>query len=490
MGEQSGARLKGDDYQHLYSWFELLNLLNPTTPYEFGYVEHPSAGAADDVTLHSKHPGMATKFTQLKFHVDHKSQYSCSSLIEIPKPGSASLLQKLFDSWRKLRNRGNQRVEIWLVSNWTYAEDIGCFISDAGHFSEIFYKGGPKSNAGKLRAQWIAALGATNVEFEQFCRDLRLRLGFGGLTEVEERVEERMTRYGLRIGAVARANVLDIVRGWIKKGGDFKRIDSSVLERVIKERDLKAADVEQPKVSLIIHGWAKRGYDLAPTIELDWTQFFDFDTRTIASPEVWSQRLIPDLNHAKKQLGATPNGTYIDFRAKLPLTASLVVGRVFSEALGFRFRVEQPSSGETFLWRSDAARSGYQVNVTEVELAASGDAGIVSLSITGDSKPEVQHMISSSSVSFRSWMDISPEAGASGRSIKSAGDAVSIAEQLKELTKKFRQKNGLKTVHMVLYCPATVALFAGQRLNALGDVITYERTLAGAYQQSAILQTG
>src|SRR5438270_8862165 len=161
MGEQSAARLKGDDYQHLYSWFELLNLLNPRTPYEFGYVEHPSAGAADDVTLHSKHPGIATKFTQLKFHVDHKSQYSCSSLIEIPKPGSASLLQKLFDSWRKLRHGGHQRVEIWLVSNWTYAEDIGCFISDAGHFSEIFYKGGPKSNSGKVRAQWIAALGST-----------------------------------------------------------------------------------------------------------------------------------------------------------------------------------------------------------------------------------------------------------------------------------------------------------------------------------------
>jgi hypothetical protein len=53
MGEQSSRRLKGDDYQHLYSWYELLQLLDPASPYSYGYVEHPDAGAADDVTLHS-----------------------------------------------------------------------------------------------------------------------------------------------------------------------------------------------------------------------------------------------------------------------------------------------------------------------------------------------------------------------------------------------------------------------------------------------------
>jgi len=37
-------------------------------------------------------------------------------------------------------------------------------------------------------------------------------------------------------------------------------------------------------------------------------------------------------------------GTYI--RGKVPLTASLAVGFVFSEGFGLRFRVEQPVSGD------------------------------------------------------------------------------------------------------------------------------------------------
>src|SRR5579883_1450506 len=54
MGEQSAARLAGDDYQHLYSWFELLQLLPLDSPYSHGFVEHPQAGSADDVTLHPR----------------------------------------------------------------------------------------------------------------------------------------------------------------------------------------------------------------------------------------------------------------------------------------------------------------------------------------------------------------------------------------------------------------------------------------------------
>ena len=53
MGNQSASRLEGDRYQHLYSWFELLQLLPEGSTYSHGIVEHPEAGAADDVTLYA-----------------------------------------------------------------------------------------------------------------------------------------------------------------------------------------------------------------------------------------------------------------------------------------------------------------------------------------------------------------------------------------------------------------------------------------------------
>src|ERR1044072_7930501 len=83
MAEQSAARLEGDRYQHLYSWYELLRLLDDDSIYEYAYVEHPEAGAADDVTLHppaiSSH---ASRYVQIKWHVDQQYSYSITIIAE------------------------------------------------------------------------------------------------------------------------------------------------------------------------------------------------------------------------------------------------------------------------------------------------------------------------------------------------------------------------------------------------------------------------
>src|ERR1700676_1764033 len=128
MGEQSAARLAGDDYQHLYSWFELLRLLPPESPYSHGFVEHPNAGSADDVTLHPQDQGRAARYVQVKFHVDHRAAYSGEKLVETQPADARSALHKLFDSCRLLKAQEPGGVEIWLVSNWASTEDLGRFL--------------------------------------------------------------------------------------------------------------------------------------------------------------------------------------------------------------------------------------------------------------------------------------------------------------------------------------------------------------------------
>jgi CBASS immunity sensor of nucleotide second messenger signals len=487
MGEQSSSRLKGDDYQHLYSWYELLQLLDPASPYSYGYVEHPDAGAADDVTLHS---GRSAKYTQVKFHVDQKSQYSSSSVLEVPPGSKRSILQKLFESWKELRASTNEEIEVWVVSNWASAHDIGQFILDSCAFKEEFFSAAAKSDAGQIRAAWQTSVGATEDELHQFCRHLRLRFGYGGFQELEEKVDDRMGRYGLRIGKDPRAIALDIVRGWIKQGGKSKRIDKPALEAVIQERALRAISIQQPAVSLWIHGWAKRSYDLPPTIELDWTALFNIETRAIPSQSVWDQQLFPQLIDARAKLAQLSGGTYVDFRGKLPLSASLAVGRVFAEALGFRFRVEQPSGGEILLWRSDAGAEPFELDTSETPLDQGGTAGLVALSITGDAGPDALRLAAGTPNTFRTFLSISPHTKPSSSVVRSAGEAVTIAIQTKEDIRRLRNEHKLNAVHLALYCPATVALFLGQRMNAIGDVVTWERSADGSYQRSVTLVTG
>jgi hypothetical protein len=489
MGEQSSSRLKGDDYQHLYSWYELLQLLDPNSPYSHGFVEHPNAGAADDVTLHSEKEIVA-KYTQVKFHVDHTSQYSSTSVTEIPAGSTRSVLQKLFDSWKRLREEKTTRIEIWLVSNWASAEDIGRFLHDTCALKEEFFSGGSRSDAVKIRTDWRRSVGATEEDLHAFCRSLRLRLGYSGFQELEEKVDDRMARYGLRFGKDPRAIALDTVRTWIKEGGEHKRIDRAALEALIRERHLRATPVEQPRVSLWIHGWAKRYYDQTPTIELDWTSYFQLDSRTVATQSQWEKELFPQLRNARGKFAAMEGGTYIDFRGKLPLTASLAVGFVFSEGFGARFRVEQPSGGETLFWRSDAGIETFELEARETPLNDKATEGIVALSITGDATPDIERLVYSHPGRFRAILSLSPKQGPSATSIRTAGEASSVATHTKEELRRLRREHGLSALHLVLYSPSSVALFLGQRMNALGTVLTWERSPDGSYQPSVTLLTG
>jgi SMODS-associated and fused to various effectors sensor domain len=489
MGEQSAARLAGDDYQHLYSWFELLQLLSPESAYSHGYVEHPHAGAADDVTLHPKDDQRAAKYVQVKFHVDHSASYSGSKLVEVQAAEARSVLHKLFDSWRMLKEREPGGVEIWLVSNWASTQDLGEFLLESFCLSKHFFTGGPKSNAGKLRKLWVERLGTTEEELSEFCRDLRLRLGFAGMSELTERVDERMKLHGLRMGKMPRDLAISIVRGWIQAGGESKRISRAELEKAIAEKGLRADATEIPKANLTIHGWDRRYFDVPPTIELDWTRFFDIESRSIPTQQVWADELIPELKRAKAQLADVPGANFIEFRGKLPLSALLVVGRALPEAGGFRLRVEQPTGGETHLWRSDVPASRFDLTVSETPIEEEGKDLLVSISLTGDAANDVRRLLSEDS-RFKLWVDVKPAAGASSTSVKSASETTAIAMQVKELMRQTRIRSGAERIGLILYSPASVALFLGQRLNALGEVIAYERRIAGGYQEAVVIQTG
>jgi hypothetical protein len=487
MGEQSASRLEGDRYQHLYSWYELLQLLDENSPFEFGFVEHPEAGAADDVTLHPRTgSGLATRYVQVKWHVDHRDNYSFTSLVAPPASGGQSLLQKLFASWRALQQRGP--VEIWVVSNWSAAEDLGRYIQGRDYklISEFFAEP-PKRSLRTALERWTQQLGVTPAELRAFCRDLRLRLSFGSISDLEAQVNDRMGRLGLRMGEDARAIALDEVSRWIEEGGASKRITRESLLDIIRARGLLARKEEVPSVGLWIHGWVRRAYEQPPTVELDWTRYFERDTRTVPSDEVWKRELLPELRQARQRLNERPDGALIDFRGKLPLSTMLAVGACFPEVAGYRFRAEQPPRG---LWRSDAPSSSRQLRAIERVEAPQGKELLVVLSFSGDAGADVARFEAEHPGVFKAVLTLEPESGPGEDALESDADANAFAVQTKQHIRRMRTQVGTGTTHLILYAPASFCLFLGQRLNALGRLVTYERTLSGGYEPSLIIETG
>ncbi|MCY1040635.1 SAVED domain-containing protein [Corallococcus sp. bb12-1] len=481
--------MEGDRYQHLYSWYVLLSLLDEDSPFASAFIEHPDAGAADDVTLHPR-PGaaVAQQYVQVKWHVDHRDLYTMERLTETVGRGR-SLLQKLFTAWRTLREQGP--VEVWLVSNWPAAPELGRYLQGRDwRLTEDFFVETPTGALKTARARWLEHLEVEWVVLRVFCADLRLRLGFASMAELEERVDERMRMHGLRQGPEPRAIALDAIREWIEVGGDAKRLDQAKLQAFIRDCGLLAPRTDTSGVGLWIHGWAKRKWRESPAVELDWTSHFDRDTRTVPTEAVWREHLLPELREARRRLSSRPAEAVIDFRGKVPLSVSLAVGACFPEVAGDRFRVEQPTRGETVLWRSDAKPTQRQLHGTEREGAPDAKDLLVVFQLTGDAKPDVERFLASHPQRFRVILVLEPDGVAHDGAVGSDGDAVAFAVLARELIRQARVRWRTATTHLIPYAPAGSCLFLGQRLNAMGPVVAYERAAAGGYVPFLTVETG
>jgi len=222
VANQVAARLSGDDYQHLFAWQFVLELLMPQKKVRRVTIEDALAGSVDDVTVqHEVGSDFPDWFYQIKYHVDYRSEYSSQALID-HKPGEASLLEKFWRTWKLLRGQDAKRdIELRLVSNWTWdATDKlkSCIDGHDNSIKDEFLTASPRSNIGKLRKLWQSALGASDDEFQSFIKCLRFRLGYDCAQELEQRISERMENLGLKSNLSALLIAAGIVRKWIKKG--------------------------------------------------------------------------------------------------------------------------------------------------------------------------------------------------------------------------------------------------------------------------------
>lgn len=485
MANQVKTLHRGFSYQHVYSFCELVCLLDAESAYERGRVEDDEAAHVDDVTLYPRAgSGAPARFLQIKWHADLRSAYSFESLCD-PGPNAAtSLLHKFHASWQALRGPGDD-LELWLVSTWPADASLGAHIRGA-RLDEDFFTAGPRSAAGRARAAWAAKLDCDDAELVAFARCLRFRLGLGD--EILDLLFDALMRaHGLRTGDRARQDVDTLVRQWVKE--DFGDIRAETLRLAIAERGLARAGDDEPRVCLWIHGWARRAYEHPATMELDWTAYFQREARRIATEAEWNDTLLPQLE-AARALCERAHAGFVDVRGLLPLSAALAVGAALPTVAGYRLRCEQPTQDRRpALWRSDATPSRLTWDAEVLRESAEGRDSLVILAISGDARADAARLIAAADADLGRVVLATPAGGAGDSVLQQDADAVALANEARKLLKQERQSHGARRIRLVLYAPAGFALFLGQRLNALGTITTYERTRDGAYQPSIVLHT-
>src|SRR5260370_5960416 len=91
----SGARLLGDDVQHLVAWYHVLRTQRADSTVTELAVEADEAGNVDDLTL--RYARGPSEYWQIKASVDASSPLTEAWLFDCPK-GRPSLLQRLYAS--------------------------------------------------------------------------------------------------------------------------------------------------------------------------------------------------------------------------------------------------------------------------------------------------------------------------------------------------------------------------------------------------------
>jgi hypothetical protein len=476
VANQVAARLQGDDFQHLYAWWNALGLYLPRLHLAEVWIEDERAGSFDDVTLHhTEASGRASHFVQVKYHVDQRRAYSTEVLLERTGGGS-SLLQKFYRTWQKLRTSGKE-PQLTLYSNWSWDSNdkIGeCISGENGRLTEQFLTASAGSDIGKLRAQWITECGAAEEDFAAFVRTLRFLLGSSNAQEqVTALTIERMEHLGLRHDESALILACGTVRDWIKRG--VQKLTRANFDKVIADLGLRAQQHE-PAVTVYLDTIKSRRLDLAPDYHLDWREHFcgpEFERgHTPIDPTIWNRELLPQLQALEVQINQEHAPRIIRARGLSRLSAWFAFGKVFSRVAGYDIEVRQGAA----LWRSDAVPStDFTLIATRSPAAGARAAQLaVGLSITGSLANDMERYLQS--IGFAgAVLLLHPARGPSRDVFRDGSDVVAFVQEAKRAIREAIHDTGAGEVLLFYFGPLSGACFLGHDLNALGaNVIVYE----------------
>ena len=499
MANQVAARLRGDDYQHLYSWQFVLELKMPLRKVRRITLEDALAGSVDDVTvLHEIGTATPVRFYQVKYHIDQRGEYSTEELIS-HKPGEASLLEKFWRTWNLLQKQVPERyIELYLVSNWTWDAKDGLKSCIDGRDNSLktdeLFAATPRSAIGRSRNRWQSVLNANDEDFKAFISCLRFKLGFDCSDELEQRVAERMEHLHLKSDKATLLVAVGIVRSWIKLGK--QELDLDDLETSLKMHDLYLPEENERCTTVYLTTIKNQKFELEPDYILNWRDYFIGDPHKkghqLSDPSTWNSDLLPELEALEAHINQETDCRLVKVRGLARLSAWFAFGFVFSEVARYTIQVDQNGH----LWRTDeVASKDFQIIVTnsmgssngEV-LDGEGSTVAVGISVTGALDEDVRAYLAQRTDRVSALLLLQPERELGRECLRSASDVSALVDEVKRYVRAFVMKWKAKRLLLFYFGPLSGACFLGHRLNAVCQEIQIMEDQQPGYAPSFLLK--
>lgn len=494
MANQAISRLKGDDYQHLYSWWLALELKQPWKKVRHICIEDAEAGSVDDVTVKYKlEANKSGIFYQIKYHVDQRGQYS-TNILTASSNGRSSLLRKFWRSWKLLQQNNHGDIELCLVSNWTWDSSDTFFavcVDENGAIKPIFYDG--KQHPEALNS-WLTHLEISPDELKEFGARLRFKIGSTGADDLKGRVAERMRNLGLRSDENALQVAVNIIREWIKAGKKNMSIED--IDDLLKRHDLLMPHNDEKFITVHLNTIIREKYELEPDHVIDLCEYFEGNGavkgRQLLPQYDWNKHLLPFMDELKATMDSTASSRLLRVQGKARLSPWFAFGYTFRDVTGYTLEINQNGT----IWRTDATRSDdFQLvlvndlgDLTGECIDGKGSIVAVGISVTGSLDDAVREHLCERQEEVAALLLIRPEHELGRDCIRHAGDLVALADGTKDIVRTFVRKWKATKLLLYYFGPLSGACFLGHQFNAVCRDIQLMEDQQPGYAPSFLLR--
>jgi hypothetical protein len=242
-----------------------------------------------------------------------------------------------------------------------------------------------------------------------------------------------------------------------------------LIDKSLKEQ---AVNLE-PSINLVIHNWTKEKFDIEAHHTLDWSTYFERETRKVPEESVWNEELLPQLYTLRKQIAADTMVRLIRLRGKNTLSTGIALGAAFPEIGGWIFEIPQPPL--ILPWRSDAVpEMSYALRSNVMKGNSTGDSIAFIFNIKGSALHDVKSYIKDRSLRVKAILAVEPAGAAGSLSIANDREAVSLALAARDQLRAALDQYKVRSTHLFFYGPFALSVFIGQYLSSIGQVQLYE----------------
>ena len=466
----SGARITGDDLQHLVVWYWCLRAIADPGGITSVAVEADDAGNVDDVVV--RFADGKSNFIQVKAVVASANLASIDWLTDRPKLSgtsrrSPSLLQKLRQSWVDL---GRPVTGLELITGRPIdGSDRVLALIDRRNSIGTGLRRAIIPRLATARKDLAAHLECDEAELCDFFDALAIRVG---QTEAEwmSRVIDVAAGADIRADDSAVAAALAWIRTWVKDTRDPR-----TPAQIAVAAKAMGLQVESPRTVVVIQGLRPEPVADASHV-LNWTERFRgteaSNRRGMINPADWNGALADNLATLRSALIA-PNDMRVLVRGALRLPCWFAVGAVLRGVAGFHLAVEYRDED----WVADQRRTTTrQVKVIRDERSGDGPTLVV-VAISTDRTDDVRRAFLSADHGRLVTLTIGD--GPAQTLLKDADDALSAAVAVRDW---IRANVRSTEIYLILMAPAPFAAFLGWSWDRVPTTTIYEDLLNDGYE--------